>query len=524
MTPAQRFCLPRAWLLALLALTALRWLVAAIAPLAPDEAYYWLWSEVPQASYYDHPAMVALFIRAGTLIAGPTPLGIRLLGPAAIAAITLLLADAAHKLLGSAQGRERVGLWTGLLFNATLMAGVGGILATPDVPQLLFWSFTLWALARLESSQQGRWWLAIGLGCGLSILSKYSGVLLIVGIGIWLISSTKARHWWRHPQLFAGAALTAFTTLPILIWNWQHNFVSFIKQGGRLADGGGIAWRYLAELLGSQAGLATPLIFILCVVGTWGAWRAWRRQNDSAAALLCCLILPGTALFIWQATGSRVQGNWPSLLLPAACLAAAAYCPDWWQSWRKPAVGLGFALVLPVYLQASLGLVPLPAKLDVTQGRMGGWPEFATEVNAQRIESQGTFLVAENYGLASQLALWTPGPVPVVGLGPRWNHFNLSSPTEPAKGLYVRPERNASQSLPPGLLPLGQERSLVRARNGREAERYRISSVIFKPGKAAGSAMLPRPGHRSAAGSSRGIPDKATAGGVIPDEDNKNSQ
>lgn len=99
MAPAQRFCLPRPWLLALLALTALRYLVAAVAPLAPDEAYYWLWSEVPQASYYDHPAMVALFIRAGTMIAGPTPLGIRLLGPAAIAAITLLLADAAQKLL-----------------------------------------------------------------------------------------------------------------------------------------------------------------------------------------------------------------------------------------------------------------------------------------------------------------------------------------------------------------------------------------------------------------------------------------
>ena len=126
-------------------------------PPVPDEAYYWLWSEVPQASYYDHPAMVAVFIRIGTLIAGPTPLGIRLLGPAAAAVMTLPLADAAHQLQGFAPGRQRVGLWTALLFNATLMAGVGGILATPDLPQLLFWSFTLWALARLESSQRGVW-------------------------------------------------------------------------------------------------------------------------------------------------------------------------------------------------------------------------------------------------------------------------------------------------------------------------------------------------------------------------------
>ncbi len=484
----------RQWLLALLALTLVRWLVAGIAPLAPDEAYYWLWSEVPQASYYDHPPMVALFIRAGTLIAGNTPLGIRLMGPAAIAAITLLLADAAQRLLKPAFGLERVGLWSGLLFNATLMAGVGGILATPDLPQLLFWSFTIWALAMLESSQQSRWWLAIGLGCGLSVTSKYTGVLLIAGILLWLISSKKARHWWHDPQLFAGASITIASTLPVLIWNWQHDFVSFIKQGSRLGDGGGIAWGYLGDLLGSQAGLATPLVFLLCIVGTWGAWRAWRSQNDSAAALLCCLILPGTALFLWQATGSRVQGNWPSLLLPAACLAAAGYCPRWGRTWRKPAVVLGFALVLPVYLQASFGMLPLPARLDVTLGRMGGWPEFAIAVNAERLEGQETFIAAENYGLASQLALWTPGEVPVIGMGSRWNHFTLNSPTVAGQGVFVRPEREADNPLPPGLELTGPERSVIRARNGREAERYRLSRVILNPAQAAGSAVLPRPG------------------------------
>ena len=127
---------PGAWLWALLALTVVRWIVAAKAPLVPDESYYWIWSQVPQASYYDHPPMVALFIRAGTLLTGNNPLGIRFLGPAAIAASTLLLADAAERFQ---QNRQQVGLWTGCLFNATLMAGVGGILATPDLPQLFFW-------------------------------------------------------------------------------------------------------------------------------------------------------------------------------------------------------------------------------------------------------------------------------------------------------------------------------------------------------------------------------------------------
>jgi len=54
-------------------------LVAAVyVPLTFDEAYYWTWSKHLAGGYYDHPPMVAVVIRLGTLIAGDTPLGVRL--------------------------------------------------------------------------------------------------------------------------------------------------------------------------------------------------------------------------------------------------------------------------------------------------------------------------------------------------------------------------------------------------------------------------------------------------------------
>ena len=88
---------------------------------------------------------------------------------------------------------------------------------------------------------------------------------------------------------------------------------------------------------------------------------------------------------------------------------------------------LGFALVVPVYLQATLGLLPLPRQLDVPLMRMGGWPDFAATVDRQRRAGRGTFLAAEDYGLASQLALWAPENVPVIGVASRWRHFNLGT-------------------------------------------------------------------------------------------------
>ena len=70
MSPGDR--LARNTVLTILAFTTLRLLAAAWTPLTFDEAYYWLWSRHLAFGYYDHPPMVALLIRAGTLIAGDT--------------------------------------------------------------------------------------------------------------------------------------------------------------------------------------------------------------------------------------------------------------------------------------------------------------------------------------------------------------------------------------------------------------------------------------------------------------------
>src|SRR5207253_7639997 len=64
--------------LIVLALVALRLVAAAWTPLTFDEAYYWMWSKHLAPGYYDHPPMVALVIRLGTMIAGDTELGVRL--------------------------------------------------------------------------------------------------------------------------------------------------------------------------------------------------------------------------------------------------------------------------------------------------------------------------------------------------------------------------------------------------------------------------------------------------------------
>ncbi|HYF09070.1 MAG TPA: glycosyltransferase family 39 protein, partial [Acetobacteraceae bacterium] len=400
----------RPWLLALALLTLLRLWLAAILPLSPDEAYYWVWSRVPQAGYLDHPPMVAFWIAAGTAVAGETALGIRLLGPLSVALASLLLARAADDLF---PGRA-AGPWAAALLNATLLVGVGAVTMTPDTPLVFFWVGALWALARLHRTGDGRWWLVVGALAGAALASKYTAALLGLGILLWLLGDAAGRRWLARWPLWAGGALAALIFAPVVAWNAAHGWASFAKQGGRAAASGGDAPRWIAELIGGQIGLATPLVFLLCAAGAMAAVRAWR--HDAAARLLVACTVPGALIFLWQATGSRVQGNWPAILYPAAAIAATALLGPRWQRLRAPAVVLGLVMTAAVVMQAVAAPLPLRRSQDPTLARLGGWPEFAAAVEAARRRSGAAFVAAEEYGLAAQLAWHLPRAVPVVAM------------------------------------------------------------------------------------------------------------
>ena len=185
-----------------------------------------------------------------------------------------------------------------------------------------------------------------------------------------------------------------------------------------------------AKLLGSQVGLGTPLVALLCARGVWAAALRWRQ--GAAPALLAALTVPGALVFLEHAVGDRVQANWPAILFPAACIAAAAYVPRFW----RPAAALGFTMGALTYLQAATAVIPLPPRLDPTLIRLGGWDGLARQV----ADRHAGFVAADNYGVASMLAHDLPGPV--VGAEPRWATFALPQADIAGQtGLLVRSRR-----------------------------------------------------------------------------------
>lgn len=472
------------WLLGLLlVLTAARLAAAALLPLSPDEAYYWVWARDLQPGYLDHPPMVALWIAAGTALAGEGALGIRLLGPIGLALASLAVAAAADALMP----QRRPGAWAAVLMNAMPVTNAGAVLMTPDTPVFVFWCLTLWAVGRLHGSGDGRWWLAVGTLAGCALASKYTAALFGAGLVLWLVAEPSARRWWRDWRLYAGGALALGLFMPVVAWNAAHGWVSFAKQGGRAGAGDDLELRFLGELVAGQLGLASPVLLVLCATGVGLASVAWARRRDAGAGLLAALTLPAAALFLWQATGSRVQGNWPAILYPAASITAAAFTA---LRWQRIGAAIGLGLTLLVVVQAGFAPLPLRRGMDPTLARLGGWPGLARDAEAARAAAGASFIAAEEYGLAAELALHLPRGVPVVAIGDRWALFSLDRPADGQVGLMLRSlRRGEGPSLWPGAVPLGE---VVRARDGIEAERYRLLRVET-PAASQPTALLPRP-------------------------------
>jgi 4-amino-4-deoxy-L-arabinose transferase-like glycosyltransferase len=404
----------------LAAVTLVRLVVAAIVPLAPDETYYWIWSHALAGGYLDHPPMVALWIKAGTLLLGQTALGVRLLGPLAAALASWMLLDTGRVLFPG----TRAGVVAVLLLNASLLLGVGTVIMTPDSPLLFFWTAGLWAVARVAAGGGGGWWLVAGLAGGLALDSKYTSLFLWVGVGLWVLLVPGVRGWLRRWQPWAACAIGLAVFAPVMSWNATHGWAGFARQGGRVDD-----WHparaigFLGELVGGQIGLATPLVWALCVAGLVVAVRRVWCGRDPCWSLLVALSLPPIAVFVQHAIGDRVQGNWPAIIYPALAVAVGGIGvrPRWWIG----ASAMGFAITAVAYVQAVTDVIPLPPRLDPIAKRLAGWDGLAAQVEAARVAAGADFVVADSYAVTSELTWWLPAGARVVGVDSRWGLLDL---------------------------------------------------------------------------------------------------
>jgi hypothetical protein len=280
----------------------------------------------------------------------------------------------------------------------------------------------------------------------------------------------------------------------VVLWNAEHGWASFARQGGRVAEWHpASAIRFIGELIGGQIGLVTPLVFVLFAAGVALAARLAWRTRDPVWTLLAALTLPPVLVFAEHALGDRVQGNWPAIIYPAAAIAAAGLRGRSWQRLQGPALALGFAITMIVYAQAGLALVPLPLQLDPIALRLAGWDTLAAQIADVRQRTGADFVAADQYGVAAELAFNLPVGIPVVGIEPRWALFDLPHSTlAGGTGILVRSARQGDVDDPSRWSEIAEFGQAERRHDGSTVEAFRLFRVTGQAGPELGT-VLPRP-------------------------------
>ena len=437
--------------LTVLALVVLRLVAAAWTPLTFDEAYYWMWSKHLAGGYYDHPPMVAFVIRAGTAILGDTELGVRLVS----ILLALPMSFAVYRTATILFGGMRVAANATILLNVTLMAAVGTLIVTPDAPLLVASSFVLFFLAKVLEAGRGAWWLAVGAAVGVALLSKYTALFFGPAILIWLALVPKLRRWLLSPWPYLGGLVALAVFSPVILWNADHHWVSFIKQIGRarIED---FKPAFIGELIPTQIAFATPLIFIL---GAMGLYALLKRNAGALAArlLITTNLWTIVAYFIWHSLHARVEANWFAPVYPAFAIAAAVAANltrwdvrqqrvvDFCLRWAAPTGILMFALLI---VQANTGFLS-GYRRDATVRSVGvGWRELASEIEAARVRVGAGCVLAPDYGTTGWLAFYLPKGTCVAQQNQRIRWVNMPEPDSAqlsGKLLYVDELRPGGQ-------------------------------------------------------------------------------
>jgi len=402
------------WALWLLGLALLSHLISwfAIGPL-PDEAYYWTWTQYPQLSYFDHPPMVAWMMLPFTTLLGDDTWVLRLpMVLAWLAAAWLVFATTARQLYSV----PRAGLYALLVWTSLPIVMGGFHIATPDTPLVLFTALTYFLFFRALASDRDRDWLGTGAAAGLALLSKYTAILVPGALFLALLLTRRGRALLltRGPWFAVAAMLVMF--LPVVIWNAQNQWVSFLFQihhgvKNLEPDAGALL---LAFIVG-QLGVALPWTFIAMVVASLRMGNHDRLDSLQRTTLQIGFWVP---ILVFGAAGLTAESgaNWTLTAFVPGSLLLAASLARWTHSksgWRTALLALLYLLPLlllnlfryPQWMEA-LDFDP-PQRTQLTHSY--GWDRVGNVMQGElaKLGAEGRHctVMGMNYQLAAELAL-----------------------------------------------------------------------------------------------------------------------
>lgn len=443
----------------------------------PDEAYYWLWGQHLDWSYFDHPAFHAWIQGLLARGLGRSHFVLRLPTIVSTAMLFGLYAQICQRLYP----RQAIHtFWlTILLVLASPLFFLFLAMAWHDHWLIGFGVASGYCLVRFLSQDRFdnyAWLYGAGGLIGCAALCKYVALFLGLGFLVAIASESRWRSLLTNVHLYGAIAIALMVTTPIWGWNVTHDFASVQFYLGRSV-----------QTESSQVYWLAPVGFLLLsglILGPVHVWlivksilqepvtyfgTAYRRVAFTVLGVstvcLTVLSLQAPVLYYWNILA------YPLLLPLMAGLFLNPYRPADLRHRKLLQGALSLGVMAAGLLVVHYTLLPLSALLGETGDddtrMLYGWADVAAAVEPYRADAdQPPLLLTTDYRSASALAyrlndanvmalsgridqfdFWYDGAAlagsDALLLGDRWHpicpaHLAMFERTEPANTIVIK--------------------------------------------------------------------------------------
>jgi 4-amino-4-deoxy-L-arabinose transferase-like glycosyltransferase len=405
-------------------------LIGAAMGLSVDEAHYLLYALHPALSYFDHPPLVG-WVQWPLVALGLPDAVLRVLPSliwwATVAGAYRLTLQIAATQPTDTTHLQNAALWALVALALAPMLHILGIGLLPDT-LLMALSVAImgqtWRLMRAPLDTAWAPWLVLGVLLGLAGLSKYTAIFAAMAVALCLLQAHGLRVL-KVPGAWLAVLLAMALVLPVVVWNAQHQWVSFAYQ---VQHGAGGRWKALelARFLLVQSVVYGPLL----LAAFWG----WRSSPPAVRPLGWFFVLPFGVLAYLSGGGSSLP-HWTApawvAAAPFAGVALQRAAAAGWRGWLRLLAGVQIAIAVGlVGLMLSAGWPLIASNDDHVAPAINpfadlhGWQQAGPLARQLAETEKLPALAVQNWTLASRLG-WYARPLPVHVLEDRFDQFDL---------------------------------------------------------------------------------------------------
>ncbi len=332
------------------------------------------------------------------------------------------------KLSFSMFGDARKAFWSSVLLIAFPYFWIISLFFTTDSLVTLFW---IWAMYSFYKAVNGwsLYWIWTGIAVGLGLISKYVMVFFWPLVFVYLFVFDRSHF--RNVYLYLSILLSAIFIIPVVYWNYMHDWVT-IKHIWALAGGGEGAQalsiadsgKQLLEFIGGQF-IFWIIIFPMKIFKGFRDFFTGKLGKNYFYIILPVLAV--FAFFLLLSFFTGVEVNWTFFALPVIVIYIVQINPGQWSPYRKRLAAVSVILILIMFVPLSVKFIDLPAKLNPVK-RVIGWEDMTEELRQElSLIDKPYQIVADSYHTASLLAFYLPDHpmVHTFTQANRMNQFDL---------------------------------------------------------------------------------------------------